>query len=64
MSERRFGDLSIIVLVVLNFLVLFGQFFPEAAPETAPTVTVIFLILNMVFLIASWRRSRDPRERE
>lgn len=39
------------ILLILNIVVLMGQLLPEAAPPFAVTVNIIFLILNLIFIV-------------
>lgn len=47
MSKKPF----LILLVILNFLVLLGQLWPEFAPPFASTVNILFLIFSLLFFI-------------
>lgn len=49
MNRKR---IILIVLIVLNFMVLFGQIWPEGAPPFAKIVNISTLILNIVFLVS------------
>ena len=40
----------LIALLIMNFVVLLGQIWPEGAPPFAATVNIIFLICSFVFL--------------
>lgn len=48
----------LIVLVILNFMVLLGQLWPENAPPFASTVNILFLILSLLFFIGEMRKPR------
>ena len=50
----------LIVLLILNAIVLLGQLWPEGAPPFARTVNIVFLIANLVFLVAAMRRRIQP----
>lgn len=41
-----------IILIILNFMVLFGQIWPEGAPPFAKIVNISTLIINIVFLVS------------
>lgn len=41
----------LIVLVILNFMVLLGQLWPEAVPPFASTVNILFLIFSLLYFI-------------
>jgi hypothetical protein len=41
----------LILLVILNFMVLLGQLWPEFAPPFASTVNILFLIFSLLFFI-------------
>lgn len=41
----------LIVLVILNFVVLMGQLWPEYAPPFASTVNILFLIFSLLYFI-------------
>lgn len=43
--------LILIVLIVLNFMVLSGQIWPEGAPPFAKIINILTLVLNLIFLI-------------
>ena len=39
------------ILIVLNAIVILGQIWPEGAPPFAGKVNLIFLFLNLLFLV-------------
>jgi hypothetical protein len=41
----------LIMLVVLNFIVLLGQLWPEGAPAFAGVVNIIFLVFSLLYFI-------------
>lgn len=41
-----------IILIILNFMVLSGQIWPEGSPPFAKIVNISTLILNIVFLVS------------
>lgn len=45
-----------VVLLVLNFVVLMGQVYPEGAPPFARAVNIVFLLTSMLFFIIQLRR--------
>jgi uncharacterized phage infection (PIP) family protein YhgE len=49
----------LIVLLVLNFVVLLGQVWPEGAPPFARIVNIIFLVLSFVYFVAAFRTSKS-----
>lgn len=49
----------LIVLLVLNFVVLLGQVWPEGAPPFARIVNIIFLVLSFVYFLTVFRTSRS-----
>ena len=44
-----------VLLIVLNGVVLLGQLWPEGAPPFARAANIVFLILNLVFVVAYLR---------
>jgi uncharacterized phage infection (PIP) family protein YhgE len=49
----------LIILLVLNFVVLLGQVWPQGAPPFARIVNIIFLVLSFVYFVAAFRASRS-----
>jgi hypothetical protein len=43
--------LILVVLIVLNFMVLSGQIWPEGAPPFAKIINILTLVINLIFLI-------------
>ncbi len=52
----------LIVLVILNFMVLLGQLWPEFAPPFASTVNILFLVFCLLFLIGELVRKPNNVE--
>jgi hypothetical membrane protein len=48
----------LVILLVLNFVVLLGQVWPEGAPPFARVVNIIFLVLSLVYFVVAFRSSR------
>lgn len=46
-----------IILIVLNAVVLLGQLWPEGAPPFARVVNIVFLAVNLGWLVVGMRRS-------
>lgn len=49
----------LVILLVLNFVVLLGQVWPEGAPPFARVVNIIFLVLSLIYFVAAFRTSRS-----
>jgi len=41
----------LIVLVILNFMVLLGQLWPDGAPPFASSINLIFMIFTLLYFI-------------
>lgn len=52
----------LVVLVLLNVAVLFGQLWPEGAPPFARTVNITFLVASLV-VFAGMLLRRRPAQR-
>jgi len=50
------NKIILVVLLVLNFVVLMGQVYPEGAPPFARAVNIVFLLTSMLFFIIQLRR--------
>lgn len=50
------NKIILVVLLVLNFVVLMGQVYPEGAPPFARVVNIVFLLTSMLFFIIQLRR--------
>ncbi|MGV3697381.1 hypothetical protein [Flavobacterium sp.] len=50
----------LILLVILNFMVLMGQLWPEFAPPFASVVNILFLIFSLLFFIGEIVRKQRP----
>lgn len=46
----------LIILIILNFMVLAGQLWPEAAPPFASYVNIAFLIFSLLFFLGQFTR--------
>ena len=46
----------LILIVVLNAIVLLGQLWPEGAPPFARIVNIITLVINLLLLMAIYRK--------
>lgn len=50
------NKIILVVLLVLNFVVLMGQVYPEGAPPFARAVNIVFLLTSMLFFIIQLRK--------
>lgn len=50
------NKIILVVLLVLNFVILMGQVYPEGAPPFARAVNIVFLLTSMLFFIIQLRR--------
>ncbi len=41
----------LILLIILNFVVLLGQIWPENAPPFAGTINILFLVFSLLFFM-------------
>lgn len=46
----------LVLLLILNFMVLSGQVWPEGAPPFAHTVNIITLCGNIIFIISLFKK--------
>lgn len=51
----KMKNITIIILVVFNLIVLLGQVWPEGAPPFARYVNIGFLMASLVFFVVSLR---------
>jgi hypothetical protein len=49
----------LIILLVLNFVVLLGQVWPQGAPPFARIVNIVFLVLSLVYFVTAFRTSKS-----
>ena len=46
------------LLILMNFLVLAGQLWPEEAPSFTHPVTIAFLIFSLLFFLGQFSRTK------
>lgn len=47
----------LVLILVLNFIVLLGQIWPEGAPPFSRLVNIVFLLFNFIYLIMNYRKN-------